>query len=60
MKDYWQICYGKQRFVWWDHRLWYRTYTEGGYDGYQIAFSRKRLPCGELARRIAACDTGRF
>lgn len=44
------ITLGKRRFVWWDGALWWRTYREGGFDGYRTLGGQK-LPCGELARR---------
>ena len=46
------IVLGKRRFVWWDGALWWRTYTEGGYDGYRTAGGR-RLPCATLATYTA-------
>lgn len=44
---------GRKRVVWHDGTLWFRTYTEGGYDGYRTLFGRM-APCGELARRMEA------
>ena len=33
-------------------RIWFRTYTEGGYDGYRTLTGR-RVPCDTLARMWA-------
>jgi hypothetical protein len=43
------ITLGTRRFVWWDGALWWRTYQEGGFDGYRTLGGRK-LPCDTLAR----------
>ena len=50
------IAAGKRRVVWWDGALWWRTYREGGFDGYRTLTGR-RLACGALA--AAVMDTGR-
>ena len=42
------IRLGRPRFVWWDGAIWWRTYQEGGYDGYRT-LSGRRLPCATLA-----------
>jgi hypothetical protein len=44
------VASGKRRFVWYDGALWWRIYQVGGYDGYRTL--KRRLPCGELARRL--------
>lgn len=36
--------------IWWDRSVWYRTYREGGFDGYRTLGGR-RLPCDTLLRR---------
>ena len=46
------IAAGKCRFVWWDGALWWRTYREGGFDGYRTLAGR-RLACGALAQKVA-------
>lgn len=38
---------GRRRFVWFGGKLWWRTYREGGYDGYRTW--GERVPCGVLA-----------
>ena len=45
------ITAGRRRFVWWDGALWWRTYHEGGFDGYRTLTGR-RLACGALAQRV--------
>ncbi len=45
---------GDRRFVWWDHALWWRTYTPGGYDGYRTL--RRRLNCGTLETAVRRPD----
>lgn len=32
------------RIVFWDRSVWWRTYREGGFDGYRTLLGRK-LPC---------------
>jgi len=39
---------GRRRFVWCRRRLWWRSYTVGGFDGYRSG--RRRVPCDTLAR----------
>jgi hypothetical protein len=35
------------RLLWWDGSLWWRTYHEGGFDGYRTLRGRK-LPCATM------------
>lgn len=42
-----RIGLGRRRVVWAGGRLWFRTYTPGGYDGYRT-ITGHRLPCGEV------------
>jgi hypothetical protein len=46
---------GTRRFVWWDRALWWRTYREGGFDGYRTLAGR-RLPCGTLETAVRRPD----
>lgn len=55
--DYERVALGRKRFVWHDGTLWFRTYTEGGYDGYRTLFGRM-APCGHLADRIKEARRG--
>jgi hypothetical protein len=48
------IAAGKRRFVTWDRALWWRTYREGGFDGYRTF--RRRLSCGTLAVAVRRPD----
>lgn len=36
-----------RRFHWWDRSLWWRSYREGGFDGYRTLTGR-RLPCDTM------------
>lgn len=40
---------------WWDHAIWWRTYTPGGYDGYRTITGR-RLPCQTMADALCQPD----
>ena len=58
------IMSGERRWVVWDHKIWWRYYREGGFDGYRVLFQpHLKLPCGVLARRVrlyaAACTQNR-
>ena len=46
---------GERRFVFWDHSLWWRTYREGGYDGYRTIRGR-RLPCAAMEKAVRRPD----
>lgn len=46
---------GRRRFVWWDHVLWWRTYTVGGFDGYRTLTGR-RLPCDTMEKAVRRHD----
>lgn len=37
----------KQRPQWWDGALWFRTYREGGFDGWRTVTGR-RMPCDTM------------
>ena len=51
------ITAGRRRFVVWDGALWWRTYREGGFDGYRTLTGR-RLACGALAQRVMEKQKG--
>lgn len=46
---------GRRRFVFWDRMLWWRTYREGGFDGYRTLAGR-RLPCGAMETALRCPD----
>lgn len=46
---------GKRRLVLWDHAVWWRSYREGGFDGYRT-LSGRRLPCGTLETAVRRPD----
>jgi len=46
---------GDRRFVFWDRSLWWRTYREGGFDGYRTLAGR-RLPCGTMETAVRRPD----
>lgn len=41
-----------QRPQWWDGSLWFRTYSEGGFDGWQTTGGR-RMPCDTMRTALA-------
>lgn len=41
-----------QRPQWWDGSLWFRTYREGGFDGWQTTGGR-RMPCDTMRTALA-------
>ena len=45
---------GDRRFVFWDHALWWRTYHEGGFDGYRTL--TRRLPCDTMEKAVRRPD----
>ena len=48
---------GDRRFVIWDHRIWWRTYREGGFDGYRTLFQpHRRLPCDTMEKAVRRPD----
>ena len=46
---------GTRRFVWWDRALWWRTYREGGFDGYRTLTGR-RLSCDTMEKAVRRPD----
>lgn len=40
---------------WWDRSLWWRTYHQGGYDGYRTITGR-RLACATMATALKRPD----
>ena len=46
---------GERRFLWWDRALWWRTYHEGGFDGYRTLRGR-RLPCDTMEKAVRRPD----
>ncbi|MCW2720704.1 hypothetical protein [Pseudonocardia sp.] len=36
-----------KRLLWWDRSIWWRTYRQGGYDGFRTITGR-RLPCATM------------
>ncbi|HSZ38469.1 MAG TPA: hypothetical protein VK817_00780 [Trebonia sp.] len=49
------IWTGERRFVVWDRAIWYRTYREGGFDGYRTLTGR-RLPCATMEKAVRRPD----
>jgi hypothetical protein len=48
---------GDRRFVIWDNRIWWRTYCEGGFDGYRTWLPPvRRLPCDTLEKAVRRPD----
>lgn len=43
------------RLHWWDRSIWWRTYQEGGYDGYRTLLGR-RLACATMATALERPD----
>lgn len=43
------------RAIWWDRSIWWRTYRQGGYDGYRTLAGR-RLPCATMETALRRPD----
>jgi hypothetical protein len=55
MNSYQEIWEGRRWLVWWDRSLWWRTYRQGGFDGYRT-LRRRKLPCATLAIAVKRPD----